>query len=92
MNRTKATKTAVQLSNAAQKAEPSQTAVEVTVAILLTPEQLALKLSVSPSWIREKTRERARQRDADPLPVVRLGKYVRFRWTDIDAWLKRQSC
>jgi predicted DNA-binding transcriptional regulator AlpA len=60
-------------------------------AVLLTPQQLAVRLAVPTSWIREKTRERARVRDGDPLPVVRLGKYVRFRWSDIEAWLDRQS-
>jgi hypothetical protein len=58
---------------------------------LLTPTELAIKLSVPVSWIREKTRNRARVRDQDPLPVVRLGKYVRFRWSDVEAWLGRQS-
>jgi len=64
---------------------------ETSPAVLLTPDQLAERLSVPVSWIREKTRERARVRDEDPLPVVRLGKYVRFRWNDIEAWLQRQS-
>jgi hypothetical protein len=60
-------------------------------AVLLTPEQLAQRLAVPVSWIREKTRERARVRDADPLPTVRLGKYVRFDWGQITTWLERQS-
>ena len=59
--------------------------------VLLTPAMLAARLAVPPSWIREKTRTRARARDEDPLPVVRLGKYVRFRWSDIEAWLGRQG-
>jgi hypothetical protein len=59
--------------------------------ILLTPAQLAEKLSVPASWVKEKTRTRARVRDKDPLPVVRLGKYVRFRWADVEAWLGRQA-
>jgi excisionase family DNA binding protein len=58
---------------------------------LLTPEQLAERLAVAESWVREKTRERARLRDKDPLPVIRLGKYVRFRWSDVEAWLERQN-
>ena len=58
--------------------------------VLLTPKELAERLNVPPSWVREKTRHRARVRDVDPLPVIRLGKYVRFRWTDIEAWLARQ--
>jgi predicted DNA-binding transcriptional regulator AlpA len=60
-------------------------------AVLLTPQQLSEKLNVPTSWIREKTRQRARARDDDPLPVIRLGKYTRFRLSDIEAWLQRQS-
>jgi len=59
--------------------------------VLLTPAQLAERLAVPVSWIREKTRERARVRDEDPMPVVRLGKYVRFDWNQVSAWLERQS-
>lgn len=58
---------------------------------LLTAAEVAEMLRVSPSWIREKTRERSLIRDTDPLPHVRLGKYVRFRWTDVSQWLDRQS-
>jgi excisionase family DNA binding protein len=58
--------------------------------MLLTPAELAARLRVGESWIREKTRERARVRDKDPLPVVRLGKYVRFNWAEIEKWLARQ--
>ena len=66
-------------------------AVADVTAVLLTPEQLAKKLAVPVTWIREKTRRRARKRDADPLPITPLGKYVRFRWEEVDAWLKRLS-
>jgi excisionase family DNA binding protein len=62
----------------------------VVDSVLLTPEELAVRLAVPPSWVREKTRERARIRDRDPLPVVRLGKYVRFSWPAVQAWLERQ--
>jgi excisionase family DNA binding protein len=61
------------------------------IAVLLTPEQLAERLAVPVSWVREKTRERARLRDENPLPVCRLGRYVRFRWSDVEAWLERQN-
>jgi hypothetical protein len=59
--------------------------------VLLTPAELAARLSVPQTWVREKTRERARQRDRDPLPVVRLGKYVRFSWPAVEEWLARQG-
>jgi hypothetical protein len=64
---------------------------KTAVEVLLKPSELAQRLSVGVSWIREKSRERARVRDADPIPIVRLGKYVRFRWADVEAWLSRQS-
>jgi predicted DNA-binding transcriptional regulator AlpA len=60
-------------------------------AVLLRPQEVAERLAVPVSWIREKTRGRARVRDADPFPVVKLGKYCRFRWSDVEAWLERQS-
>jgi hypothetical protein len=58
--------------------------------VLLTPHELAARLNLPVTWIREKTRSRARQRDPDPLPVVRLGKYVRFSWPAVEAWLARR--
>jgi hypothetical protein len=58
---------------------------------LLTPAELAARLAVGESWVREKTRERARTRDKDPLPIVRLGKYVRFDWEAVRGWLARQG-
>ena len=60
-------------------------------SVLLTPAELAERLAVPQSWVREKTRERARIRDKDPLPIVRLGKYVRFSWPAVEAWLARQG-
>lgn len=63
-----------------------------TDAILLTPRELAERLSVPVSWIREKTRKRAQVRDeGNVLPCLRLGKYIRFRWSDVEAWLEKQS-
>ncbi len=62
-----------------------------SAAVLLTPQQLAERLNVPVSWVREKTRERARVRDKDPLPAVRLGKYVRFSWPAVEAWLARRG-
>lgn len=41
------------------------------------------------SWVREQVRTRS----ADPLPHVRFGKYVRFRWgsPELEAWAERRS-
>ncbi len=59
---------------------------------LLTAEDLAKRLRVPPSWIREQTRSRSL--DGDPLPHLRLGRYVRFQWgsPELQAWLRRRLC
>jgi len=53
---------------------------------LLTVEEVAALLKVPPSWVYERTRLRTRER----IPGFRLGKYWRFRESDILAWLERQ--
>jgi hypothetical protein len=57
---------------------------------LLTAEELAERLRVPPSWVREQTRSRALE--GDPLPHLRLGRYIRFRWgsPELEAWLRRR--
>ncbi len=52
---------------------------------ILTPQELADRLKVPVSWIYEKTRSRSR----DPLPVIRLGRYMRFDWLDVAEWIER---
>jgi hypothetical protein len=58
---------------------------------ILTPEQLAERLQVKPSWIYEQTRSRSGVRNADPLPHIKMGLYLRFDWRDVIAWLERQK-
>jgi excisionase family DNA binding protein len=55
-------------------------------APLLTVEEVAELLKVPVSWVYERTRHRA----GDRIPGFRLGKYWRFRETDVLAWLERQ--
>jgi predicted DNA-binding transcriptional regulator AlpA len=55
---------------------------------ILTPEQLAERLQVSKSWVFEQTRNRAKARKAHPLPCIRLGKYLRFSWSQVCEWLQ----
>ena len=52
-----------------------------------TPE-LARRLTVPPSWIRDQVRARSE----DPLPHVNLGKYVRFLWGSpaLELWIRRR--
>jgi hypothetical protein len=63
----------------------------IVLGVLLNAQQLAERLNVPVSWVREKSRERARLRDADPLPTIALGKYCRFSWPAVQAWIERQS-
>ena len=58
---------------------------------ILTPEQLAQRLQVKPSWVYEQTRDRAGIRSADPLPHIKMGRYLRFDWCDVLAWLERHK-
>jgi excisionase family DNA binding protein len=50
---------------------------------LLTADELAARLEVRPSWVEKAAR-------ADRIPHVRVGRYRRFRWPDIEAWLDEQ--
>jgi predicted DNA-binding transcriptional regulator AlpA len=58
---------------------------------ILIPEQLAIRLQVKPSWVYEQTRDRAAVRDADSLPYIKMGRYLRFDWNDVRAWLVRHK-
>jgi hypothetical protein len=66
-----------------RKIEPSPP-VEV-----LDAGELAARLKLPKSWIQEATRSRA----VDPIPCLRFGRYVRFRWgsPELTEWLERRS-
>jgi excisionase family DNA binding protein len=53
-------------------------------ADLLTPEELASRLKVKKSWVYEKLR----QRGPNPLPYFRMGRYLRFNWPAVAAWIE----
>jgi excisionase family DNA binding protein len=53
---------------------------------LLTIQEVAEILKVPISWVYGRTRRRG----ADRIPGFRLGKYWRFRESDVLAWLDRQ--
>jgi excisionase family DNA binding protein len=48
---------------------------------LLTSAELAERLSVPAKWPLEQAR-------ANNIPHVRLGRYVRFSWPDVETWLE----
>ena len=51
---------------------------------LLTAAEVADRLGVPASWVAQKARE-------DAIPHRRLGRYVRFHWPDVAAWLETQQ-
>lgn len=51
---------------------------------LLTAEEVAEILGVSPEWVYDAARERR-------LPCIRIGRIVRFRREAIEAWIIDQE-
>jgi len=51
---------------------------------LLNAAEVAERLAVPESWVREQSRA------LDGIPHVRLGRYVRFEWEDVAEWLEAQ--
>jgi excisionase family DNA binding protein len=54
---------------------------------ILTPEEVAARLKVPESWVYEKTRARCR----NPIPCLRLGRYIRFDWNAVIRWLTLEA-
>lgn len=52
----------------------------------MTVEEVAQLLKVQKSWVYERTR----QRGAERLPFIKLGKYLRFEEAAVKAFLERQ--
>ena len=52
--------------------------------VLLTVPELAEKLKVTSSWVYSHVREKGEGR----IPIVRVGKYIRFNEADVIEWLK----
>lgn len=50
---------------------------------LLTAPDVAARLGVPASWVSKAAR-------ADRIPHVRVGRYRRFYWPEIEAWLAKQ--
>jgi len=55
---------------------------------IIDSAELARRLNVPLTWIREYTRCRTQ----DTIPHIRLGRYVRFAWgsPDLDQWLQQR--
>ena len=71
-------------------AKPTAATIQETTPInpqdLLTDIELAKRLKVPPGWVREKARRR-KQGSTSPLPFFKCGKYRRFHWPTVSAWL-----
>ena len=53
---------------------------------LMTVEELAQGLRVKKSWIYGKTRETG----PEAIPRIKVGKYIRFRKSEVMAWLEKR--
>lgn len=55
----------------------------------LTAEELAARLKVLPSWVKEQSKP---SRTSDPIPTVRFGKHPRYPWGSkaLTDWLARR--
>jgi len=55
---------------------------------IMNSAELASRWNVPESWIRDQVRSRSE----DPIPCVRLGRYVRFEWGSeaLNKWFSRR--
>jgi len=60
----------------------------MTAVEIIGADELAKRLNLPVSWIRDQVRTRA----TDPIPSLRFGRYVRFQWghPDLVEWLERR--
>jgi excisionase family DNA binding protein len=54
---------------------------------LITVKELGEKLKVPHSFIYSRTR----QKGPDTIPMIRVGKYCRFRLSEVLAWLEKTN-
>jgi len=68
---------------------PSATSSALDQPELIDSPELAKRWSVPESWVRDCVRTRS----ADPIPCVRLGRYVRFQWNapELTEWFERRK-
>jgi excisionase family DNA binding protein len=56
---------------------------------ILTMDELAVLLKVEPNKIYEMTRKRFKRRRGFALPKFRVGRELRFRRRDVEAWIEK---
>ncbi len=57
--------------------------------MILTLTEAAKFLKLKPGQLYEQTRERTRARQQLPVPFLRIGKHLRFRQPDLEAWIEQ---
>jgi hypothetical protein len=64
--------------------------VEVVGEIVLTAAELAERLRLPESWVRNRTR--ARTAKSERIPCIRFGHYVRFLWNspELQDWISKR--
>jgi predicted DNA-binding transcriptional regulator AlpA len=67
--------------------QSASTGAPVLPADLLTVPQLAKRLRVSTAWVYDKTKKGA----LHPLPVLRVGHFVRFDWCAVCEWMRKKA-
>jgi hypothetical protein len=69
--------------------EPGMKEPAIATIEIIDAEELAARLKLPKSWIMEGTRSRA----VDPIPHLKFGRYVRFRWgsRELTQWLERRA-
>jgi hypothetical protein len=79
---------ATQSEAAGPSARTHNNSERMTTYEFIDSRELARRLAVPISWIRDQVRARSR----DPLPHINLGKYVRFLWgsRDLEDWVARR--
>jgi predicted DNA-binding transcriptional regulator AlpA len=73
--------------NSASPAVPAVVVIPIDPSQILTLAELAARLKVSERWVYEKSCRRCQ----NPLPCIRIGRYLRFDCLDVSAWLRLQS-
>jgi excisionase family DNA binding protein len=59
------------------------------VGEILTLKEAAKLLKLKPGQLYEQTRERTRARQECPVPFIKIGKHLRFRQPDLEAWVEK---
>ncbi len=70
---------------------PSISALNDPSVEIIDSKELARRLRLPESWVRD----RVRARNNDPLPHVKVGRYVRFEWGSPDLvqwWARHRVC